>query len=252
MSNDVVDTFSFKGQKVKSWLGLKFLDIYWSIATLNKALRLSCLLFVRRTKKGQKEPHVRSLNTTPFHTNGARGRKSLLLCRATSPSSRVPSSSKSSTTGAPSAAAADKIITLTHTLRPITTNVIMRKEKRECEDLHLDLLQRLSRRTIKTTTTLKREERREWSKTPPCSWTKPWSSSWRGAWNDGRVATRKISSMRRRKRFLRRLERVGKEMCPSRSSFGRVALWACTNAWISWRARSRGSWIWRKAIRDWL
>lgn len=116
----------------------------------------------------------------------------------------------------------------------------MRKEKRECEDLHLDLLQRLSRRrrTTRTTTTLKREERREWSKTSPCSWMKPWSSSWRGAWNDG-------------KRFLRLLERVGKEMCPSRSSFGRVALWACTNAWISWRARSRGSWIWRKAIRDW-
>ena len=126
----------------------------------------------------------------------------------------------------------------------------MRKEKREYEDLHLDLLQRLSRRR-RIITTLKREERREWSKTPPCSWTKPWSSSWRGAWNDGRVATRKISSMRRRKRFLRLLERVGKEMCPSRSSFGRVALWACTNAWISWRARSRGSWIWRKAIRDW-
>ena len=88
---------------------------------------------------------------------------------------RIPSSSKSATTGAPSAAAAaDKIITVIHTRITLTTNVIMRKEKREYEDLHLDLLQRLSRRrrtitTTTTTTTFKREERRERSKTPPCS-----------------------------------------------------------------------------------
>lgn len=250
--------FFFKVKKLtriikhKVFSSLIFIYLFATLNnTLNCLFGIILLTFCKEDKKGQKEPHVRSLNT---HTNGARGRKSLLLCRTARPSSRVPSSSKSSTTGAPSAAAAaDKIITVIHTRIPLTTNVIMRKEKRECEDLHLDLLQRLSRRR-RILTTLKREERREWSKTPPCSWTKPWSSSWRGAWNDGRVATRKISSMRRRKRrFLRRLERaVGKEMCPSRSSFGRVALWACTNAWISWRARSRGSWIWRKAIRDWL
>lgn len=145
--------------------------LFWYLGlqykTLNCILGLSCLLFCKEDKKGQKEPHGRSLNT---HTNGARGRKSLLLCRTARPSSRVPSSSKSSTTGAPSAAAAaaDKIITVIHTRIPRTTNVIMRKEKRECEDLHLDLLQRLSRRR-RILTTLKREERREWSKTPPCS-----------------------------------------------------------------------------------
>ena len=119
----------------------------------------------KKRTKGTTRPQFKHTQT---HTNGARGRKSLLLCRTTSPSSRVPSSSKSSTTGAPSAAAADKIITLIHTRRPITTNVITRKEKRECEDLHLDLLQRLSRRR-RIITTLKREERRDWSNTPPCS-----------------------------------------------------------------------------------
>lgn len=149
------------------------LDIYFT--TLNKTLNclfgIILLTFCKEDKKGQKEPHVRSLNTQHkrITTNGARGRKSLLLCRTARPSSRVPSSSKSSTTGAPSAAAAaDKIITVIHTRITLTTNVIMRKEKRECEDLHLDLLQRLSRRR-RIITTLKREERREWSKTPPCS-----------------------------------------------------------------------------------